>query len=159
MKVKHVLIGSLVFMGGYVVAALVNQAKLASDTSIEYAGYQVIGISASRVRVRLDLRVQNKSALGFSIFNQAYEVFVNNQKVADVSEWNKAYVPAKGSSVVSLLVEFNPKEAIPTLWQQLITNLGSATVRLKGKISVRTGILFGRIPVDETFVLKNFKVQ
>lgn len=159
MKIKHILIGSLVFIGGYVAAALVNQAQLASDTTIEYAGYKVIGVSQNLVQVRLDLRVINKSSIKFIVFNQAFEVFVNSQKVADVSEWNKVLIPAKGSAISSLLVEFNPKETLPTLWQQLITNFGSANVRLKGKISVRTSILFGRIPVDETFVLKNFKIQ
>lgn len=153
------LIGVLALIGGYVTAALVNQANMASDTTIEYAGYQVLGISQNRVQVRLDLRVINKSAIKFIVFNQAYEVFVNNQKVADVSEWNKVLIPAKGSAISSLLVEFNPEETLPTLWQQLITNFGSANVRLKGKISVRTSILFGRVPVDETFTLKNFKLQ
>ena len=160
MSNKIIIYGGLALVAGYATAAIVRQGQLAADTAIEYAGYQVLGISAQRAEVKLDMKVINKSSIKFQIFNQAYDVSINGIKVATVSEFKTVTIPGNGSSVASLLVEFNPKETIPTLWAQLIGNMGNANIRLKGKISVRSlGILVGRIPVDTTFTLKNFKVE
>ena len=160
MKVKYVLIGLLVFAGGYAAAAIANQAKLAGDTSFEYAGYQVMSIGPDRMQVQLSLRIINKSSIAYQVVNQSYKVYVNNTHVADVSEWSATHVPAKGSATVTLLVDFNPKQMLGTLWTELITNAGNANIRLRGKVSFRAfSVLFGRMKVDETFQLKKFKLQ
>src|SRR3990167_690395 len=115
MDTKWIFIGTLALIGGYAAAAVVRQGQLAADTDIEYAGYNVLGISSQHAEVKLDLQVINKSSFQFQIFNQAYTVFINGIEVAKVSEFKTVTIPGNGSEIASLLVEFNPQETLPTL--------------------------------------------
>lgn len=158
MKIRWLFIGILVFAGGYAAAAIANQAKLAGDTEFEYAGYKVISIGQERMQIKLSLWIVNKTSLSFKVFNQQYRVSVNNIEVASVSEWRRVAVPANGKAITELVVEFSPRQMVSTLWNELIRNMGNASIRLKGKVSVLTfGFVYARIPVDTTFTLKNFK--
>lgn len=160
MKIKYILIGTLVLLAGYGTAYLVRQGQLLSDTLIEYAGYKVDQLSLTHARVRVTLRLTNKSNWDVTILSQTYDARLNGFPVGKINSIKPLILYKGKSGTTDLVIDFNPQEAIKTGLTQLIANFGNAQLTIDGSFAAQTAfIVVNRIPVTETWTMKNFKVQ
>ena len=164
-KTKYLKYGLGAFMIGlsaYVIAYVGKQAKLIVGTVIEYAGVSVSQLSLQNVALTLFFKVINNSDIKFTVQNQTWKFYIDNNLVKELTNPNKVDVMPHSDTRLPIYLNFSLAEAL----ELGIANFGNVKseeerkqtkVKISGVVTVGTSIFeVKKIPIEWEDNLQNF---
>lgn len=150
-------------LGGLILGAglfFAIQYKRLMNYEIKVKGGRIKKLSIGRIVLDIFLDFQNRSSLKILIKSQEYNVFINNSFVANLKSRQETTILPKSSSVIPLVVDFNPKKAANILGKNLssiVLSPESVMLRIEIKLMVSFYGIELSIPYVYQSNLKNLK--
>lgn len=107
---------------------------------IKVKGIAVKSSTPTALIFDLMLDFENKSAIKFEIISQTYDVYFNNNFLANLKSDTKVLVEPKGTSPIAIKVNINPTQALAKLKGDalnIIANLANAKLKMDIKLQVK----------------------
>lgn len=151
---KPIIISTLALAGIYLGILAVRQYNLIQKSCYEVFRYKLQNFGLNYAKIKITFKVKNATDVGFVIHKQAYKVFINNYEVANILTTEDMKLPAQSEVYPSIEVEFSPKQFIKSSLSELLKTGSKTNIRVVGKLSLKSGILFyNNIEVDTTTTL------
>ncbi len=136
---KHLIAGLIGLVTITGALAYLQYRKLMNYV-IKVKGIAVRSSSPTSLIFDLILNFENKSAMKFEIISQTYDIYFNNNFLANLKSDTKVLVAPKGSSPITLKVNINPTQALAKLQGDalnIIANLANAKLKMDIKLQVK----------------------
>jgi LEA14-like dessication related protein len=107
---------------------------------IKVKGIAVKSSTPTALIFDLMLDFENKSAIKFEIISQTYDVYFNNNFLANLKSDTKVLVEPQGTSPITIKVNINPTQALAKLKGDalnIIANLANAKLKMDIKLQVK----------------------
>ena len=146
----------------YVISYVGKQAKIIVGTVIEFAGVSINKITFQNVFLTLFFKVLNKSDIGFTVQNQSWKVYINNELIKELVNPNKIKVLPHSDTRLPIYLNFTVVEALKlgiTQFPSLsdIDNRKQTIIKISGVITVGTSVLeMKKIPIEFQDNMQNF---
>lgn len=154
-----------IYIGGvaltaYGISWIAKQQSMLNKTCFKPAGFVPNKLTLNNADINIKLKMKNKSALGYYLKNQVYNVYINDQFVGVIRNPNKLYIVPEKTTDVWLNIKFNPFQVSNISWdtlKDLIANNSDVKIQLKGnaKVIAGSGLFSFSYPVDTTFKLSD----
>ena len=152
----------LLFFGGFSIATFgvyqyyIRQISFLKKSDISLLSVRLISQTKSKVVIRFDLQVINKSEQEFTIKSFESLVYFNSDLVGKVSanDINKTILPNGGKSLISFDFSLKPKEiGLTDILAGLISNRLKSNLSLEGRMKIKKGFVTLDAPVKINYKL------
>ena len=158
-KKKYIIAGAI---GLVTILGAIAYLKLKglADSMISYKRTKVKSISSKAVSLDVFMLYTNRSDITFTIKEQNYKIFINDQYISRMSNASPNVIKAKSESEIGMRAEFDPSYVAKTLgksWSDMLLNPDKYTVKIDMKFKVGFGFLTITVPYSYSFTLKEMK--
>jgi LEA14-like dessication related protein len=123
-----------------------------------FAGAKIQTISLQKIKFTVFFRIKNEGDLSIIVSEQDYNVLVNDIFVSKVINKTDFIIASNATSKIPFDVDFKPIDAIKAglgNLEQFLTDKSKIRITLKGKLTLKAGILKLRaLPFEMTYTLK-----
>jgi len=151
-----IIIWSLVAVLIAIIIYFITQLMKISKAPLKYTGIKINLISLSKIELTAFFKLINTGTASVTISKQEYDVYLNGKYVSHM-KYSNAVTIAPGENIIPLYVTIALSNIIKAGWNnlpQLLTDKSKVNISLKGKISMKVGLIsFNNVVVDETFNL------
>lgn len=142
---KKLLVAGLFLTGFALVAwggiSLYNQFKLLMDYCFSPVGYRIISLTSRKFIFEIDLQIKNKSSISVGIVGYDFDITVNGVHATKVKSKTNQVLAANGFSILTMLVEFDPKTVFKNLGTletltQIIARPEEMKIGFSGTVSI-----------------------
>lgn len=155
---------TLLFVGGAGILgyALYRYFKVQSKLLLQYdykiAGIKVKKFTLNELSIDLSIKFISKSDIEAKINKIFLNIFLEGKKVGFITETKEFVIPARGSSIVPLLISINPQLVFRNI-TDIALGIGRARdVRfgLDGFADIKSGFISTTIPIKYETTLKEY---
>ncbi|MBD3286412.1 hypothetical protein GF359_07625 [candidate division WOR-3 bacterium] len=143
MRIKKILI--LMLLAGMLPGCFIWQRVALKNCEYRFAGTKIAEIALSYIRLELIIDVTNPNSIEVVLDRIAFDLFVNDEKIAKGSHNAQLRIPSGESAKVRPVVTLHYSE-IGTALLSAIKNM-SATYRVVGTVYFDTGVGSFSFPV------------
>lgn len=135
--------------------------NVANNLEYEVLSYQVQYLDVEGVTFRVMFALTNPLRYDIELWNQQYDVFLAGYKISKITSTERYRLIADNTSVIPLDIRLKwvdiDKKITPIASQSEVTTLANLPVVVKGKLSVKLGVLqLKKVPVRASMPLGTF---
>lgn len=142
---KKTILGIAVALGITGIGAyLYTQYKKLYNAGVKLAGAKVYNLGINNVKFTILLAIENKGDLSVKITDQKYQISIGEIYVSTITNDKNVLVRSKGTTYLPLTIEFNPKNALISVLQNitsLFNDKSKFVFNINGKLSIEAGIV------------------
>lgn len=149
--IKTTLIIGAVTLSVWLAAILLRQKNLLQNSCIGIDNVRLAPQNKGGISIDAMLTIKNYTDIPLHIMNNNLKFYINNQYAGFIDEKVHVDIPANGQIKMPLSLTINPIAIIKN-----ISDLANSNLRIVGKLSIYSGILyFNLINIDHLILIKN----
>lgn len=158
MKKVLIVAGILAGIGG-LAWYLHYQANLLMKYCFNFVGYKIHKLNRERITLEVQMQIKNQSNFDLTINSYDFNVYMNGAYVTKVSSKKSQLIKAKGFSVLSLMIDIEPKKSKELAnWDflsRILLDVNNIKLKINGSLSATAiGVSAKDIPVNVEMRLK-----
>jgi LEA14-like dessication related protein len=111
-----------------------KQVKLLKESNFEFVGTKITKLSLSKITIRLDWKIINKSDIGAIVSNQEFDVFLNDTFIRTIGYTEPLKIRNNSETIVPTYISLEPEDLKKIGLNNLskfLTSEGRKTLNLK----------------------------
>ncbi len=154
MKIKWLVIGGLTLALGLAGYYFYKQYQILKEFPYRPVGYRIKKVALKSVIVEVDIEVGNESELDITITGYNINTSVNGVNIGVLASKLSQFIPAKGSGIVTLSVQFDPTNVLKTTFSlsnlnQIFNQKDQMVFAFTGFMSSTiSGVTVKNLPID-----------
>jgi LEA14-like dessication related protein len=158
MKKALLLFGGLGLLGYGLYRYFKTQAELLQQFDWKISGFKIINVTLNELSLNINFLFTSKADIEATIEKMYFDLFLEGTNVGFVTE-NKSFIlPAHGSTTIPVHVSINPQSVFKNVIDLAvaISKKLDFKFKLKGYVSVKSGLIHTTLPVEYEASLKQF---
>jgi LEA14-like dessication related protein len=158
MKKVLFLLGGLGILGYGLYRYFKTQADLLKQFDWKISGFKIINVSLNELSLSINFLFTSKADIEATIEKMYFDLFLENTNVGFVTEDKSFIVPAHGSTTIPIRVAINPQSVFKNVVDLAVAIAKKLDFKfkLKGFVSVKSGLISTTMPIEYEASLKEF---